>query len=751
MTELRKIIIDGQEVEADPALTLIQACEQAGVEIPRFCYHERLSIAGNCRMCLVEVVGGPPKPAASCHMQVRDLRGGRNGELPEIKTNSPMVKKAREGVMEFLLINHPLDCPICDQGGECDLQDQAMAYGVDFSRYREPKRAVLDLELGPLVSTCMTRCISCTRCVRFITEVAGVAELGQCGRGEDSEITNYLGKIMESEMQGNIVDLCPVGALTNKPYAFSARPWELKKTQSIDVMDALGSNIRVDTRGREVMRVLPRNHDGINEEWLADRSRYVWDGLRRQRLDRPYVRREGKLTPASWGEAFAAIAAASQGAGNNIAAVAGDLAPVEAMWAVKDLLARLGSDRVECRQDGAKLPVGNRSAYVGTAKIEDIDTADGILLIGTNPRMEAPVLNSRIRKAWLAGAQVARAGQPEDLTYPVYEIGAGPDALSGVSRDELVKNMGDMAAKVVIAGSAALARDDGLALLGAAMDIAAAGNAKFLVLHNAASRVGGMDVGFAHEDGLGCLDGAKLIYNLGADEIDMPDGAFVVYHGSHGDRGAHRADVILPGAAYTEQSGIFVNTEGRAQMANRAGFPPGDAKEDWAIVRALSAELGHTQPWNSLSVLRQELFAAHPHLAALDTVRENDWQPLPVAAAGGESFGGFAGPGHYLANPVLRASETMAELDRLAQSRRTAGDGGGVLDCGGGHGVLRHESRASSSSWIVAQCLAVTVAVLVSLAFLLYMDRKVWAAVQLRRGPKVWLGHGDCCNPSLIF
>ncbi|MEM1300084.1 MAG: NADH-quinone oxidoreductase subunit NuoG, partial [Pseudomonadota bacterium] len=559
MTELRTIIIDGQEVEADPALTLIQACEQVGVEIPRFCYHERLSIAGNCRMCLVEVVGGPPKPAASCHMQVRDLRPGPDGQPPEVKTNSPMVKKAREGVMEFLLINHPLDCPICDQGGECDLQDQAMAYGVDFSRYREPKRAVLDLELGPLVETCMTRCISCTRCVRFITEVAGVSELGQCGRGEDSEITNYLGRIMESEMQGNIVDLCPVGALTNKPYAFSARPWELKKTQSIDVMDALGSNIRVDTRGREVMRVLPRNHDGINEEWLADRSRYVWDGLRRQRLDRPYVRCNGKLTPASWSEAFAAIAEAAKAAGNDIAAVAGDLAPVEAMWAVKDLLSRLGSDRVECRQDGAALPIGNRSAYSGTATIEDIDTADGILLIGANPRLDAPVLNSRIRKAWLAGAMIARVGLPEDLTYPCFEIGTGPGALTGASGDELVANMGGMDRKVIIVGQAALTRPDGESLLAAAMKLTEAGGAKLLVLHNAASRVGGMDIGFAHANGLGCLDGAKLIYNLGADEADMPEGAFVVYHGSHGDRGAHRADVILPGAAYTEQSGIFVN------------------------------------------------------------------------------------------------------------------------------------------------------------------------------------------------
>ena len=669
MSELRKIIIDGQEVEAEPALTLIQACEQAGIEIPRFCYHERLSIAGNCRMCLIEVVGGPPKPAASCHMQVRDLRGGRDGELPEIKTNSPMVKKAREGVMEFLLINHPLDCPICDQGGECDLQDQAMAYGVDFSRYREPKRATLDLELGPLVETHMTRCISCTRCVRFITEVAGVAELGQVGRGEDAEITNYLGKIMESEMQGNVVDLCPVGALTNKPYAFSARPWELKKTQSIDVMDALGSNIRVDTRGREVMRILPRNHDGINEEWLADRSRYVWDGLRRQRLDKPYIRRDGKLTPASWGEAFAAIAAAASAAGDNVAAVAGDLASVDAMWAVKDLMSRLGSDRVECRQDGAALPFENRSAYAGTARIEDIDTATHILLIGTNPRAEAPVLNSRIRKAWLDGAKVALVGTSVDLTYDYFHYGEGAEGLSRMGAADVADILDKPT--MVIVGQSALTGAVGPGVLAQAMASAERSKSGFLVLHQAAARVGGLDIGFAHRDGLGCLENAALVYNLGADEIDMPEGAFVVYHGSHGDRGAHRADVILPGGAYTEQSGLYVNTEGRPQMANRAGFPPGDAKEDWAIVRALSAELGQTQPWNSLAVMRQGLFEAHPHLAALDQVPENTWEPLAVGDIQAEPFGQH-GARHYLANPILRASETMAELDRLANDRSPA-------------------------------------------------------------------------------
>ena len=427
MTDLRKIIIDGEEIEVDPRLTLLQACEEAGIEVPRFCYHERLSIAGNCRMCLVEVVGGPPKPTASCAVQVKDMRPGKDGEPPEVRTKSPMVKKAREGVMEFLLINHPLDCPICDQGGECDLQDQAMAYGVDFSRYREPKRAALDPDLGPLVDTQMTRCISCTRCVRFITEVAGVPEMGQTGRGEDSEITSYLGAMLTSEMQGNVIDLCPVGALTSKPYAFTARPWELKKTESIDVMDALGSNIRVDTKGREVMRILPRNHDGVNEEWLSDRSRFIWDGLRRQRLDKPYVRRDGKLAPATWGEAFKAVAEAMKG--KKVAALAGDLAPAEAVYALRELVRGMGGT-TECRTDGGHLPAGNRSGYVGTATIEDIEDARQILLIGTNPRSEMPVLNARIRKAWMRGAEVGLVGQPVDLTYPVTHLGTDRAALS---------------------------------------------------------------------------------------------------------------------------------------------------------------------------------------------------------------------------------------------------------------------------------------------------------------------------------
>ncbi len=663
MTDLRPIVIDGQTIEVDPALTLLQACEQAGVEIPRFCYHERLSIAGNCRMCLVEVVGGPPKPAASCAMQVKDLRPGRNGEPPEVKTKSPMVKKAREGVMEFLLINHPLDCPICDQGGECDLQDQAMAYGVDFSRYREPKRAAEDLQLGPLVGTHMTRCISCTRCVRFITEVAGVAEMGQTGRGEDSEITSYLGQILSSEMQGNIVDLCPVGALTNKPYAFTARPWELRKVETIDAMDALGSNIRVDVRGREVMRILPRNHDGVNEEWIADKTRQVVDGLKRQRLDRPYIRENGRLRAASWAEAFAACAAAMKG--GKVAALAGDLAPVEPLFALKQLVEGLGG-KVECRTDGAKLPAGNRSAYVGAAAIADIDVAKRILLVGSNPRAEAPVLNARIRKAWANGADVALIGAAVDLTYPYEYLGEGGAALA-----KALKAAGPET--LVIVGQGALTGEDGGAVLAACQGIGAKGEngGGLLVLHTAAGRVGAMDVGFTTEGGLAAaLDGAGVVYALGVDEIDIPAGPFVIYQGSHGDRGAHRADVVLPGAAYTEAQAIFVNTEGRAQMAFRAGFPPGEAKEDWAILRALSEHVGEKLPYDSLAQLREKLFEAHPHLARIDEIAEVEVEAVSTPA-GDLTSARYETPvrDHFLTNPVARASAVMAELSRLAAER----------------------------------------------------------------------------------
>jgi len=663
MTDLKKIIIDGNEVEVDGAMTLIQACEFAGIEVPRFCYHERLSIAGNCRMCLVEVVGGPPKPAASCAMQVRDLRPGPEGQPPVVKTNSPMVKKAREGVMEFLLINHPLDCPICDQGGECDLQDQAMAYGMADSRYKEIKRASTDLDLGPLVSTTMTRCISCTRCVRFTTEVAGITQMGQTGRGEDSEITSYLNQTLDSNMQGNIIDLCPVGALTSKPYAFTARPWELTKTETIDVMDAMGANIRVDTKGREVKRILPRNHDGVNEEWISDKTRFVWDGLRRQRLDRPYIRENGKLRPASWPDALAAAASAMKG--KKVAGLVGDLASTEAAFALKNLIEGLGGV-VECRTDGAKLPVGNRSGYVGTATIEDVDSAQYIQLIGTNPRDEAPVLNARIRKAWANGANIGLVGEAVGLTYDYAHAGTDRAALNSLLGKEygVVKD----APSLVIVGQGALREADGAAVLGAAMQLAAETNSKLMVLHTAAGRVGAMDVNAVNDNGMDGVNAAEVIYNLGADEVEIGDGAFVIYQGSHGDRGAHRADVILPAAAYTEENGLFVNTEGRPQLAMRAGFAPGEAKENWAILRALSAVLGETLPYDSLAQLRQTMVAAHPHLAGVDQVAENEWVAIAAGKLSDAAFRNVISD-FYLTNPIARASEVMAELSANAKAR----------------------------------------------------------------------------------
>ena len=665
MSDLKAISIDGIVVEVDPAMTIIQAAEVAGVEIPRFCYHERLTIAGNCRMCLVEVVGGPPKPAASCAMQVRDLRPGPNGEPPVVKTNSPMVKKAREGVMEFLLINHPLDCPICDQGGECDLQDQAMAYGVDFSRYREPKRASDDLDLGPLVATKMTRCISCTRCVRFTTEVAGITQMGQTGRGEDAEITSYLDQTLDSNLQGNIIDLCPVGALTSKPYAFTARPWELSKTETIDVMDGLGANIRVDTKGREVMRILPRNHDGVNEEWISDKTRFVWDGLRRQRLDQPYLRVAGKLKPVSWPEALAAAATAMKG--KTVAGLVGDLVPVEAAFALKQLIEGLGGT-VEARVDGAKLPAGNRSAYVGTARIEDIDAAKSIILIGTNPRLESPVLNARIRKAWALGAVVTLVGPAADLTYDVTHAGTGRAALVRLAAEAKPLDRPG----IVIVGQGALTEADGEAVLSQAMALAQGSGAGLLILHTAAARVGALDVGCTTEGGLrAATDGAEVIYTLGADEVDIGPGHFVIYQGSHGDRGAHRADLILPGAAYTEENGLFVNTEGRPQLALRAGFAPGEAKENWAILRALSAELGATQPWDSLAQLRRALVDAVPHLGRIDEVPENDWQPLALREPAMADFR-TAVSDFYLTNPIARASVLMAELSAGVLARAQA-------------------------------------------------------------------------------
>jgi NADH-quinone oxidoreductase subunit G len=680
---MTKIIIDGKELDVPAEYTLLQACEAAGAEIPRFCFHERLSIAGNCRMCLIEVKGGPPKPTASCAMSVRDLRPGPKGEPPVVETNSPMARKARHGVMEFLLINHPLDCPICDQGGECDLQDQAMAYGVDTSRYHENKRAVENKYIGALVKTSMNRCIHCTRCVRFATEVAGVSELGAIGRGEDMEITTYLEKAMTSELQGNVVDLCPVGALTSKPYEFHARPWELAKTESIDVMDALGSAIRIDSRGREVARILPRVNEAINEEWISDKTRHVVDGLKTQRLDRPYLRVDGKLQPTTWPQAFAAIAAkAKASSAARIGAIAGDLASIEEMFALKALMEKLGVANIDCRQDGSKLdPKFGRASYLFNSTIAGIDEADAIMIIGANPRIEAPVLNARIRKRWLKGnCLIGVVGQKLDLTYPYNYLGAGPESLAAFADHPPA----DKAKPMFILGAGAFARSDGEAVLSLAAKAALSlgvikdGWNGFNVLHSAASRVGGLDLGFAPGQGgldapaMAAAGGLDLLFNLGADEIEIAPGAFVVYVGTHGDRGAHRADVILPGAAYPEKTGVYVNTEGRPQFAERATFPPGDAREDWAILRALSDALGARLPFDSLTQLRAALSAAYPHLGRLDEITPATADFAALAALGGAlDKAPLVTPiaDFYLTNPIARASKTMAECSALAEAR----------------------------------------------------------------------------------
>ena len=681
---MTKILVDGVEVDVPPEFTLLQACEEAGAEVPRFCYHERLSIAGNCRMCLVEVKGGPPKPQASCAMSVKDLRGGPNGEPPQVFTNTPMVKKAREGVMEFLLVNHPLDCPICDQGGECDLQDQALAFGGDSSRYVENKRAVENKYIGPLVKTEMNRCIHCTRCVRFTAEVAGTADMGAIGRGEDMEITTYLQTAMTSELQGNVADLCPVGALLPKPQNFRARPWEYQKTESIDVQDALGSAIRVDSRGREVMRILPRVNDAVNEEWISDKTRQVVDGLKRQRLDRPFIRENGRLRPASWQEALNLAAAKTREApAAKIGALVGDLAAVEEIFALKTFLDGIGVIHLDCRQDGARLdPSLGRASYLFNATIAGVDEADSLLIVGSNPRKEAPVLNARIRKRWLKGGfKVSLVGEKVDLTYDYDYLGAGPQSLL-----HFIQNDNSGAKKrIVLVGQGALAREDGLAIRSLAAQAAqklgglSDGWNGFSVLHTGAARVGALDLGFAPAPhGLPAWDMVKggaldLIFNLGADEIDIEAGAFVVYIGSHGDRGAHRADVILPGAAYTEKSGVFVNTEGRAQMASRAVFPPGEAREDWAIVRALSGAFGQPLPFDTLQQLRKALFAKLPHLQKLDAIEASD--AAAVATVAGLTGIAMSAPlattvaDFHLTNPIARASAVMAECSALAQGR----------------------------------------------------------------------------------
>jgi NADH-quinone oxidoreductase subunit G len=680
--------VNGVDVEFENGMTVLQVAELAGQEIPRFCYHERLSIAGNCRMCLVEVKPGPPKPQASCALPA--------AEGQEIITNSPMVEKARKGVMEFLLINHPLDCPICDQGGECDLQDQSIGYGGDATRYDENKRAVEEKFMGPLIKTVMTRCIQCTRCVRFITEVAGVPEIGLISRGEDVEITTYLDRAVTSELSANIIDLCPVGALTSKPYAFNARSWELTKTESVDVMDALGSAIRVDARGPAILRILPRTKDDVNEEWISDKTRYACDGLSRQRLDRPMIRTAGRLEPVTWSKAFEAIAERIKSTSpDRVGLIAGDLQDAESMKAALDLFGALGVKNVDCRQDGSVLGFGPRESWLFNSTIAGLEDADALLLVGTNPRLEAPVLNARIRKMWLAGrTEVGLIGQLADLTYAYAHLGPTADGLSALARDDTDFSRALKAAErpALILGQGALARQDGGAILKAAAAAAQAlgvvreGWNGWNVLHTAAARVGGLDLGFVPGEGAktarqmvakGALD---VLFLLGADELPLAEtDAFVIYLGTHGDAGAHRADAILPGAAYTEKSGLYVNTEGRVQRGERAVFPKGEAKEDWAILRALSDHLGATLPYNTLEQLRQRLFADRPTFGQIDHAPGSIPAALDLSGLGDDgalSDVPLQSPvsTFHLTNPIARASVTMAECATLAAGLKMAAE-----------------------------------------------------------------------------
>ncbi len=664
-----KLTIDGIEVEVENGLTVLQACEQVGIEIPRFCYHERLTIAGNCRMCLVEMERAP-KPVASCAMPV--------GEGMVITTNSPAVKKMRQGVMELLLINHPLDCPICDQGGECDLQDQAVGYGFDRSRFTEEKRSVKDKTFGPLIRAMMTRCIHCTRCIRFSSEVAGVPEMGATGRGEHMEVGTYVEKALTSELSGNMIDLCPVGALTSNPYAFNARPWELEKTESIDVMDAVGSNIRIDAKGPEVMRIMPRLNEDVNEEWISDKSRFACDGLKRQRLDTPYVRRDGKLEPATWDEAFSAIADKVKGMdGSKFAAIAGDLACAESMTALKDLTMAVGSKNIDCRQDGAKLDASCRGGYVFNTTIAGIEEADACLIIGTNTRKEAPIVNARLRKRYLMGGfSAGMVGENVDLTFSCENLGARTDTLSEIAEDKhsFAKVLEKARNPMLILGQGALTRSDGAAVLALARQIAEDNGMisddwnGFNVLHTAAARVGGLDLGLTTGDVSSILDGCgsgsvEVVYLLGADEIDTNKlgKAFVIYQGHHGDAGAHRADVVLPGAAYTEKNATYVNTEGRVQRTRLAVFPIGEAKEDWTILRALSEALDIKLPYDTLSEVRQRMIEINPVFGSDDQATGGDWGAFGAKGSlNGESF---ISPisNFYMTDPISRASETMAQ------------------------------------------------------------------------------------------
>jgi len=643
-----KVTVDGVEIEVPQGATVLQACELAGKEIPRFCYHERLSIAGNCRMCLVEVAPGPPKPQASCALPAADGQA--------IKTDTAMVKKAREGVMEFLLINHPLDCPICDQGGECDLQDQAMAYGRGYSRYDENKRAVEDKYMGPVIKTSMTRCIQCTRCIRFADEVAGTPEIGMLYRGEDSQITSYLERALTSELSGNLADICPVGALLQRPQSFETRPWELRKVPAIDVMDAVGSNIRLDVRQRQVMRILPRTNDAVNEEWIHDKTRHHVDALVRNRLDRPWLRDNGKLRAATWGEALEVFAGKLKSAGKRVAAIAGDLLDAETMYAAKALLAGQGSTLLEGRQTGLDYDVSSLPALRFNTPIAELENADAILLVGSNPRWEAPLVNTRLRKAARKGAKVYAIGPVADLAFPVIWLG---DDL------KLLGNLPDDFAKaerpVMIVGPGALAAGALGAALKASGPFVKTGWNGFNTLHISAARMAGLILGYAQKGGIDVIEAAKpdVVLLLGADEVptDKFAKSFKVYIGHHGDKGAASADLVLPAAAWSEKHGTYVNIEGRVQRGERATFPPGDAREDWTIFRAVSELLGKPLPFDNFGQLRAAMIADHPELG-IDGVIDWTWS-APKLDARAEGPIGYAIKDFYLTNAICRASPTM--------------------------------------------------------------------------------------------
>ena len=638
-----KVKINGIENDVQEGLTILQACEEAGLEIPRFCYHDRLSIAGNCRMCLVDVEGAP-KPIASCAMPIN--------EGMSIHTNTQSVKKAREGVMEFLLINHPLDCPVCDQGGECDLQDQTVAFGPENSRFNENKRSVDEKHMGPLIKTYMTRCIHCTRCIRFADEVAGVNQLGALNRGEDMEITTYLEKTLDSELSANIVDLCPVGALTSKPYQFEARPWELKKTESIDVMDAVGSNIRVDTYGWKVKRILPVLNEDINEEWISDKTRYACDGLLTQRIDTPLIKNNGKFKETDWNVSLLKVKELlKSNKPEEIVFLLGDFIDLETAYLIKKLADSLNIKSIECRQDGCKIPFNHRSQYLFNSKINGLDETDCLLIVGSNVREEAAIINARIRKQVISkDLPVALIGENFDLTYNYEHLGNDVNILTDIlyDKNEFSKKLTEAKKPMLIIGQALLNREDSIQIYSLLETFIEKFNMVndewngFNVLQLSASRAGSLEVGcYQKNKNLDdILDDArnekvKLLISFGADEIDYEnfEKSKIVYMGTHGDKGASKADIILPSAAYTEKDGIYINTEGRPQYANKASFPPGDAKEDWKIINQISELMSLNWSFIEQGDVRSAIFADYPHLNGNfnDQTIEHGYEPLLFA------------------------------------------------------------------------------------------------------------------------